>query len=270
MTRIFDALRKAQATRAPAAPIGPVPVPPAPFPAGRAAAARAAAARRVEGADDPRLAVVPFTARVTLPEDVMREMTALRVSLEVGLVERMPRTVMFASSQRGEGTTTVAVQFAAALACDDRLRVLLVDAHARRPALDAGAAPAAGPSGAELAALPPGADGPAARNLDLLPLSEEQRRAGILVAAAVRECLEALAGGYDWIVLDGPPVLESPDAVSLAAVADGVIVVVRAGRTKRPVLARSVDLLRRAGARVLGSVLNRRRLEIPEFIYRRI
>ena len=46
--------------------------------------------------------------------------------------------------------------------------------------------------------------------------------------------------------------------------------VVQAGRTKRPVLSRSVDLLRKAGARVLGTVLNRRRLEIPGFIYRRI
>ncbi|MBI5709179.1 MAG: hypothetical protein HZC42_02600 [Candidatus Eisenbacteria bacterium] len=270
MTRIFDALRKAQATRAPAVPIGPVPVPPAPFPAGRAGTPRAAAERRVEGAEDPRLAVVPFTAGVALPEDVMREMTALRVSLEVGLAERMPRTVMFASSQRGEGTTTVAVQFAAALARDDRLRVLLVDAHARRPALDAGAAAASGPAGAERTALPPGADGAAARNLDLLPLTKEQRRAGILAPAVVRDRLEALAGGYDWIVLDGPPVLESPDAAPLAAVVDGIVVVVRAGRTKRPVLSRAVDLLRRAGARVLGSVLNRRRLEIPEFIYRRI
>jgi hypothetical protein len=31
-----------------------------------------------------------------------------------------------------------------------------------------------------------------------------------------------------------------------------------------------VDLVNRAGGRVLGIVLNRRRLEIPEFIYRRI
>ena len=86
----------------------------------------------------------------------------------------------------------------------------------------------------------------------------------------MRESLDAVASGYDWIVIDGPPVLESPDAATLGAVADGVVVVVQAGRTKRPVLARSVDLMNRAGGRVLGMVLNRRRLEIPEFIYRRI
>jgi Mrp family chromosome partitioning ATPase len=36
------------------------------------------------------------------------------------------------------------------------------------------------------------------------------------------------------------------------------------------VVARAVELLRKSGARILGSVLNRRRMEIPGFIYRRI
>src|SRR5205814_906524 len=43
--------------------------------------------------------------------------------------------VMLVSAQGGEATTTVATQFAAALARDPSLRVLLVDAHARRPLL---------------------------------------------------------------------------------------------------------------------------------------
>ncbi|MBI3538877.1 MAG: chromosome partitioning protein, partial [Candidatus Eisenbacteria bacterium] len=68
----------------------------------------------------------------------------------------------------------------------------------------------------------------------------------------------------------GPAILESPEATDFATLADGVVLVVRAGHTKRPVVARAVDLLRKSGARVLGTVLNRRRLEIPDFLYRRI
>jgi hypothetical protein len=75
--------------------------------------------------------------------------------------------------------------------------------------------------------------------------------------------------GAFYLAID-PSVLYSAEAASLAAIADGVVVVVEAGRTKKPVLGRAVDLLRKAGARVIGSVLNRRQLEIPEFIYRRI
>ncbi len=108
------------------------------------------------------------------------------------------------------------------------------------------------------------------RSPDLLPLPEGAFEASTLTPVSLRESLDAIASGYDWIVIDGPPVLESPDAATLGAVADGVVVVVQAGRTKRPVLTRSVDLVGRAGGRVLGIVLNRRRLEIPGFIYRRI
>jgi Mrp family chromosome partitioning ATPase len=56
----------------------------------------------------------------------------------------------------------------------------------------------------------------------------------------------------------------------VAPLADGVVLVVRSGHTKRPVVSRAVDLLRKSGARVVGTVLNRRRLEIPGFLYRRI
>jgi Mrp family chromosome partitioning ATPase len=258
MTRIFDALRKAGS--ASAATRAPVPVA---LPAG--ASAVRSAAGRVGGRQLERPAgIVPFTAAVELPADVMREMTRLRVSLEAGLTERIPRVVMFVASQGGEGTSTVTAQFARTLAKDPRLRVLLADAHARRPGYAPDGSPRAG------RVRPPSGDGAAAWNFDLLPLPEGLGPEHVLAPEVMREALSAVASRYDWIVLDGPPVLESPDAGPLGEVADGVVVVVQAGRTKRPVLARSVDLLRRSGGRVLGIVLNRRRLEIPGFIYRRL
>jgi Mrp family chromosome partitioning ATPase len=214
-----------------------------------------------------RRRIVACGGSAELPTDALREMTGLRISLEAALTQRIPRTVMFIASQGGEGTTTVAAQFAQSLAGDERLRVLLVDAHVRRPAYRPDGSPAA----AHLARATPGRQAqPEAPSPDLLPLSGDSPEARALTPDSLRESLEAVASGYDWIVIDGPPVLESPDAATLGAVADGVVVVVQAGRTKRPVLTRSVDLLSRAGGRMLGMVLNRRRLEIPEFIYRRI
>ncbi|HVP14909.1 MAG TPA: hypothetical protein VMS88_05160 [Terriglobales bacterium] len=256
MTRIFDALRKAGSVSPPvAAPA----VLPAPVSAVRAATEKAGG-RPVERP----AGILPFHAAVDLPGDVVREMTGLRVSLEAELTERIPRVVMFAASQGGEGTSTVAAQFARTLANDSRLRVLLADAHAHRPGYAPDGSPRAG------RARTPSGDGAAARNLDLLPLPGGLGPEHVLAPEVMREALSAVASRYDWIVLDGPPVLESPDAGPLGEVADGVVVVVQAGRTKRPVLARSVDLLRRSGGRVIGIVLNRRRLEIPGFIYRRL
>ncbi len=265
MTRIFDALRKAQSPRGRAASSAPPAIVPVPPPAARAP--RPLAERSLEREDEHHPALVPFAAAVEVPPDVAREMTALRVSLEVTLAERVPRVVMLLAPQGGEGTSTVAAQFALTLASDSRLRVLLVDAHVRRPAYSAHGAPL---SRRDRRGERPGLEVVPPRNLALMPLPEGRRAEHLLAPGTLREALDAVGGSFDWIVIDGPPALESPDAAPLGAVADGVVVVVQAGRTKRPVLARSVDLLRRAGGRVLGTVLNRRRLEIPGFIYRRI
>ena len=263
MTRLFDALTKARSAQ-PAPPVRSAAAfaPPAPMkavrPAPEPAAAPDAGARR---------RIVAFGGSVAIPTDVLREVTGLRIGLEAALTRRIPRTVMFVALQGGEGTSTVAAQFAQLLASDERLRVLLVDAHVRRPAYGPDGSPAA----AHLARATrrrqarSGAPSP-----DLMPISGDSREQHTLTPYSLRESLDAIASGYDGIVIDGPAVLESPDAATLGAVADGVVVVVQAGRTKRPVLTRGVDLIDRAGGHVLGMVLNRRRLEIPEFIYRRI
>jgi Mrp family chromosome partitioning ATPase len=106
--------------------------------------------------------------------------------------------------------------------------------------------------------------------LSVAALNDEIRRAGGRAPAAVRAFFASVSAQFDWVVVDGAPVLESPESVDLAPLVDGVVLVIRSGHTKRPVVIRAVDLLRKSGARVLGSVLNRRRLEIPDFIYRRV
>ena len=281
MTRIFDALRKARTHAQPAPPPhapaalpmpapAPAPRPPAPYgaPQAHGAAGLAAPART----DLPLPALAFLETRPPMGDDVLREMGTLRLHLEAALTERVPRRVMLVGLQGHEGVTTVAAQFALSLARDETIRVLLVDAHGRRAALSAAAEhPETRPGAASPErAAEPGDDRGALSRLRVLPLPVAYRSAGGVPAHGMRQLLDSVEAAFDWIILDGPPVLESPVAATLAALADGALLVVQAGRTKRPVLGRAVDLLRRAGARVLGTVLNRRRLEIPGFIYRRI
>lgn len=264
MTRIFDALKKAEAAREAAAPaagsVTPMPLPSANAP-GRSPAPRLLA----ESGRGP----LPLLGGLELADDTMREMAALRVSLEAALRDRNPRVVMFLSPQGGEGTSTVALQFAQALARDPSVRPLIIDVNVRRPAYDQDAALRCAVVAGSVA--PRGSEPLAVRsNLFVVPSPEEVRRIGLYQPATLRQVMDTAAPGFDWVILDGPPVLESPDASALGALADGVVLLLQAGRSKRPVVTRAADLLRKAGARVLGSVLNRRVLEIPEFIYRRI
>jgi Mrp family chromosome partitioning ATPase len=268
MTRIFDALKKAQITR-PTAAITPMPAPGVtPMSAGPGAVlgtvGRPGSATIGSAAVPAGFAPLPHVETVVpapLDEEVARELTMLRIRLDSVFQDRTSRVVMLMSSQGGEGTTTVASEFARLLALEGRQRVLLADMHARRPALAQRFGLGHGHRPLRSGETP---------ELAVLPVDESSMRQGAINPALARQVVASVSNLYDWIVLDGPPALESPEAVEIAALADGVVLVVQSGIAKRPVVSRAADLLRRGGARVLGTVLNRRRLEIPEFIYRRI
>lgn len=269
MTRIFDALRKAEAAREHASPSS-APVMPLPSSSTHTGGAARAYSPMPRAVLQPNRSALPLCGSFAFGDDVQREMTGLRVSLEALLGESTPRTIMFVSPQGAEGTSTVSLQFAGMLARDPQLRVLIVDAHARRPAyhIDEATRVAVPVPSLSGAGYRPGSE--VSAHLYALPVPAEIVSSGVYQPAAIRQALEENSPGFDWVVIDGPPVLESPDSASLAAIADAALLVVQAGRTKRPVLARSGDMLRKGGARLVGSVLNRRVLEIPEFIYRRI
>ena len=74
------------------------------------------------------------------------------------------------------------------------------------------------------------------------------------------DLVATLRTGFDTVLLDAPPVLPVTDAVVTAAVADGVLLLVRWGRTRRAEVAEAVAMLERGGVPVLGGVLTRRRL----------
>ncbi len=76
-----------------------------------------------------------------------------------------------------------------------------------------------------------------------------------------------LKNRFELIVVDSAPASGSAEGVSLACTADGVVFVVEAERTRRPVAKNGLDAIRKAGGNVLGVVFNKRRYYIPESIY---
>jgi Mrp family chromosome partitioning ATPase len=67
------------------------------------------------------------------------------------------------------------------------------------------------------------------------------------------ETIDRLRGTYDYIVIDTASVLASADANSVSQCSDGVIMVARAGKSRKSSFKRAVDQLRPAN--VLGTVL---------------
>ncbi len=93
--------------------------------------------------------------------------------------------------------------------------------------------------------------------LSFLPCgADAQSTPELLEPSNLRGLLLQLRTEYDVIVLDTPPVLVSADAATLAASADGVILVVRAGQTDRGAAELARQRVSSAGGRVFGAVLN--------------
>jgi capsular exopolysaccharide synthesis family protein len=97
---------------------------------------------------------------------------------------------------------------------------------------------------------------PGLENVYVLPCGPVIGSPGeILSSEAMAFALREAREWADVVLLDAPPILAAADASILGAYADGVVMVVSAGRTSRAKAAEAKEQLAAAGARVLGIVL---------------
>lgn len=68
--------------------------------------------------------------------------------------------------------------------------------------------------------------------------------------------LEEAKKEFDYVVLDTPPLLSTPDSQIISSLVDGVILVVKSGKTTAPILKKASGLLKRSEANLIGTVLN--------------
>jgi succinoglycan biosynthesis transport protein ExoP len=105
-------------------------------------------------------------------------------------------------------------------------------------------------------------------NLDLIPCGKiPPNPSELLGSERTKILLKALAKKYDKILIDSPPVNVVTDPVILSQIAEGVIIIIRAGETRREVVRRARDQLRDVGANILGGVLNSVDIEKDRYYY---
>ena len=75
------------------------------------------------------------------------------------------------------------------------------------------------------------------------------------------QILDGLKASYDYILLDAPAVLASADAATLAACADGVVLVVESGKEEPKTVQLAKKRLEQAKAKILGCVLNNMKVD---------
>ena len=178
-----------------------------------------------------------------------------------------PRIIEMMSSMHGEGTSTIAREFARAVAGEIRQSVLLIVATSGSPRIPGLEAVAKGeiPFDAAIDADP---DVPLFYQTTLC-LSGNNT--SLLFDRSELDQVLAQALRYaKLVIIDAPPALSEVAGVALARRAAGVLLVVEAERTRAPIVEQARRLLETGGGRVLGVVMNKRVLHIPFSIYRRL
>ena len=80
--------------------------------------------------------------------------------------------------------------------------------------------------------------------------------AELLDGPRARQIFATLRENFDLVLVDSPPVLPVTDAMVLSKYADGTLLVVAAGQTKRTELQRAAERFAQANASIVGIVLN--------------
>jgi len=75
---------------------------------------------------------------------------------------------------------------------------------------------------------------------------------------------------YRYVLIDCPSLKDSQDAVMLAPLVDGVVLVVDANRTQKSQLLYAERMIEAARGRLLGHVLNRRSYVVPDWLHRKL
>ncbi len=216
-----------------------------------------------------RLATLDHGNLFPLPnKSVIQEFKQLATSL-IHLRESSPsKVVVFASTTSGEGTSYVSYNCA-------RIMTLLLD----RPIawVDANfSSPTRQSQDQELnfrdLLLDPGKL-PHVVNAAGLVVVGNGRRSVKNVELLNREeyvtLLRRFEDSFYFTIIDSPSILDSVEVAHLAQPTMGVVLVVESRRCKQEVIRHGLDKLRSQGINVIGTVLNKRVYELPNFVYRR-
>ncbi|MGH7320581.1 MAG: CpsD/CapB family tyrosine-protein kinase, partial [Candidatus Rokuibacteriota bacterium] len=202
--------------------------------------------------------------------EVARGYEALAHGLQLAGAHQPVKRVLVTSAQPEEGKTTVTINLALTLAMAGK-RTLLIDADLRKPGLHRAlelentrgfadiATGEMGPDDLDAVQVVEMTDGDPSICPGLSVITSGNASPGALAtmgSARAKEALDRLATDYDLVLLDSPPVLAVSDALLLAPMVDGVLLVLKSGVVTEEEARRAKERLEEAGGHVLGLVLN--------------
>lgn len=206
------------------------------------------------------------------PKDpVAEQYRTIRTNIQFSNVDQDIKTILLTSSGAEEGKSTTSANLATVYA-QQGLKVLLIDADLRKPTghytfrlenhigltnvLTRQSTLAQAVQETEIPHLSVLTSGP-------IPPNPSE----LLASAQMTELLKEMKKQFDMIIFDTPPILAVADAQILANQVDGTILVVSSGKTEKDAALKSKELLSNAQGKLLGVVLNNRKVEEGNYYY---
>ncbi|MEB2289980.1 CpsD/CapB family tyrosine-protein kinase [Priestia sp. YIM B13446] len=206
------------------------------------------------------------------PKDpVAEQYRTIRTNIQFSNVDQDIKTIVLTSSGAEEGKSTTSSNLATVYA-QQGLNVLLIDADLRKPTghytfrlenhigltnvLTRQSTLAQAVQESEIPHLSVLTSGP-------IPPNPSE----LLASAQMTELLKEMKKQFDMIIFDTPPILAVADAQILANQVDGTILVVSSGKTEKDAALKSKELLSNAKGKLLGVVLNNRKVEEGNYYY---
>ena len=184
----------------------------------------------------------------------------LRTNLEFASVDKPLKTILITSPGASEGKTTVATNLAAVMAQANK-RVILLEGDLRRPRVHRalGMTNQIGLSDVFRGQMDIRDVARYSKVKDLAVITSGSlppNPAELLASARMTQILARLVESASVVIIDSPPFVVA-DSTVLAAKVDGVLLVIQPGKTHAEAAKTMLAQLHRAGAHVVGVVLNR-------------
>ncbi|PED65900.1 CpsD/CapB family tyrosine-protein kinase [Priestia megaterium] len=206
------------------------------------------------------------------PKDpVAEQYRTIRTNIQFSNVDQDIKTIVVTSSGAEEGKSTTTSNLATVYA-QQGLKVLLIDADLRKPTghytfrlenhigltnvLTRQSTLTQAVQESEIPHLSVLTSGP-------IPPNPSE----LLASAQMAELLKEMKEQFDMVIFDTPPILAVADAQILANQVDGTILVVSSGKTEKDAALKSKELLSNAQGKLLGVVLNNRKVEEGNYYY---
>ena len=187
---------------------------------------------------------------------------AMRISLELSSAN--PKVILVTSALPGEGKSTAAMLLAASSASSGK-RTILLDCDFRQHSTSEALRRLRSKHRPGLSELLRGTakledvitEDPLTKIYVIPAGSMAPNAADLLMSQGMLDLIAVLRSGFDYIVMDAPPLLPVVDALALATVADKILVIVEWRRTPHASIYEAFRVLGQEANRVAGIVLNK-------------